>query len=161
MWAPLRSYAMGAGRGLLSVCQLPSTAQGGDTRAFKPLGRDHGWVVGCIRGHPKGCTPCAMHALPGALGVAETKKPQRVRLRLWFVDGGQVSPNPAVCRLIGGVSLNHHNCGLQRPACVSGRLWVHRKGLPPASARQPIRMCDGPTFTGRAYPSLSPRAATG
>jgi len=51
-----------------------------------------------------------MHALPGALGVAETKKPQRVRLRLWFVDGGQVSPNPAVCRLIGGVSLNHHSC---------------------------------------------------
>ena len=48
---------MGAGRGLLSVCQRPSTAQGGDTRAFKPLGRDHGWVVGCIRGPPQGMHP--------------------------------------------------------------------------------------------------------
>lgn len=57
MWAPFGTYAMGAGRGLLSVCQRPSTAQGGDARAFKRLGRDHGWVVECIRGPPQGMHP--------------------------------------------------------------------------------------------------------
>lgn len=52
------------------------------------------------------------------------------------------------CLQVGKYLSRHHNCGLQRPACVSGRLWVHLKGFPPASARQPIRMCDSPVFPG-------------
>ena len=64
-------------------------------------------------------------------------------MRPCLVDGGQVSPNPAVCRLIGGVSLNHHICGLApiqaggwlfQPACVMALLSqgvsIHRKAAP-------------------------------
>lgn len=55
-----------------------------------------------------------------------------------LVDGGSVFPSLAVCRLIGGVSLNHHNCGLGLASCVVVRSTFY--------ACFTIRMCDNPRY---------------
>lgn len=71
----------------LSVCQLPSTAQGGVIRAVMPLRRDPWLAQGMFWGATLSrSTPCAMHALPGALGVAELQGLFGLALDLCFAS---------------------------------------------------------------------------